>query len=378
MQLLAVAIPLALPALAVLIWVRSKSDGEEPDHRTKGMASVASMSAGAALALIMVSAWDLVPGFMFPEATGWQIHAFVGVYIGGSLYVLMRVVLFGSSTVLQRWACRLPPESVDPIGRRLLVELCVLGGFMVTAVAIQAIALVGRSVHLPLWTLIPLFAAILPLYSTFLIPWVRYLRARRLTCYDIAHVDAWLNELCVQRGLPRFRIRIHEGGLANAFATGGLGAHLVVIGKTLLERMSGAELRAVLAHEVAHVERRHVPRGILPLTILGITLHVLCVISLVNPLFAKEELLALLTGMLIAGVSGGLFLVGLPGIFMHRMEFRADRLAAEMLGETEPLVDALTKLAELNRQPLDARSWSHPSMQARINALQNLSTPRQQ
>ena len=163
-----------------------------------------------------------------------------------------------------------------------------------------------------------------------------------------------------------------KGRLANAFATGGLGAHLVVIGGGLLDRMSASELRAVLAHEIAHVAHGHVPRRILPLIVLGATLHVACLVLFVNPLFDMDEWPFLLAGIASAGASGGLFLIALPGVFMHKMEFQADRLAVELLGEGEPLIAALTKLADLNKHPLDAKSWSHPSTQARLDAIRAL------
>ena len=159
------------------------------------------------------------------------------------------------------------------------------------------------------------------------------------------------------------------------FATAGLGAHLVVIGGGLLERMSHSQLCAVLAHELAHVVKRHVPRLVLPLTIVGALLHLLVVVTFAHPLFDGDELLFVIARAILSGASGGLFLVALPGFFMRRMELQADRLAVEMLGDGEPLVDALTTLAELNNQPLDARSWSHPTMQTRIDAIRALGTP---
>ena len=86
----------------------------------------------------------------------------------------------------------------------------------------------------------------------------------------------------------------------------------------------------------------------------------------------REGPLSVAAGAALAGAFAGLFVVVLPGFFMRRMEFQADRVAVEMLGDGELLVDALTKLAELNKQPLDARSWSHPTMQARIDAIRAL------
>lgn len=373
MELLAVAVALASCALAVLLWIRRRSDGEEPDQRIDGIAWAASFLVGVSLILGTIAGINnidqvLNAGFS-PDR--WQLAVFLGAFIGLAMYLLMRVCLFGVSSVLHRWSCRLPIESADTFGHRLLVELFVLGGFVLAFVLTMSLAIFTSSI-IPTWALMPLAVAILPLYNTFLLPWVRYFRAPRSTARDTTDTEAWLDRLRLQFSLPRFRVRVQEGRVANAFVTGGLGAHLVVIGGGLLERMSHSQLCAVLAHEVAHVVKRHVPRFILPLTIVGVWLHVLCVISFVNPLFDTEDPLFVVAGVVLAGAFGGLFLVALPGFFMRRMEFQADRLAVEMLGDGEPLVDALTTLAELNKQTLDAKSWSHPTMQARIDAIRAL------
>ena len=380
MQLLAVAAALASCALAVLLWVRWKSDGEEPDQRTTGIAWGASFVVGASLvlgAMAGINNLDQVLNADFsPEA--WQIGVFLGGSMGLAMYLLMRVCLFGTLSVLHQWSCRLPKETVDSLGHRLVVEVFIMGGFVFAFVVTISLAIFTPPA-IPAWALMPLAVAMLPLYHTFLLHWVRFVRAPRSTVRDMTDTEAWLDRLRLQHELPRFRVRIQEGRVANAFATAGLGAHLVVIGGGLLERMSHSQLCAVLAHEVAHVVKRHVPRLVLPLTIVGAWLHVLCVISFVNPLFEREEPLFVVAGAALAGAFAGLFLVALPGFFMRRMEFQADRLAVEMLGDGESLVDALTTLAELNNQPLDARSWSHPTMKARVDAIRALAptdTPR--
>ena len=370
MQLLAVTVALASCALVALLWVRSKSDGEEPHPRTSGIAWSASFIVGVSLVVGAVVAIDHAPS-LGGSADGWQPAVYLGALMGLAMYLIMRVFLFGVPFVLHRWSCRLPSETVDTFGHRLVVEIFILAGFVFAFALFLSLAIFTSSI-IPPWALMPLFVAILPLYHTFLLPWVSFFRAPRSTVRDMTDTEAWLDRLRLQRELPRFRIRVQEGRTANAFATAGLGAHLVVIGGGLLARMSQSQLCAVLAHEVAHVVKRHVPRLVLPLTIVGTWLHVLCVVSFVNPLFDREEPLFMVAGTILAGAFAGLFLVALPGFFMRRMEFQADRLAVELLGDGEPLVDALTTLAELNKQPLDARSWSHPTMQARIDAIRAL------
>ena len=375
MAFLAVALVLALPALPALGWVRAKSDGEEPGHGMNKVAWIGSIAMACALATVALAALQFAPSLPLPAVDGWRLFALIGAYVGTVFYCISRVILAGLTSALHRWSCRLPPETDVPLGHRLILEVCILGGFVVALAIGQLLFYFAYKLGIPYWLFLPLAVGVLPLYQTFLVPWFQFVRTPRTTSRAVVDIAAWLDELRVQLGLPRFRIRVQEGRLANAFATGGLGAHLVVIGGGLLDRMSATELRAVLAHEIAHVAHGHVPRRILPLIVLGATLHVACLVLFVNPLFDRDEWPFLLAGIASAGASGGLFLAALPGFFMHKMEFQADRLAVEILGTGKPLMAALTKLADLNKHPLDAGSWSHPSTQARLDAIRALAPP---
>ena len=370
MAILAVAASLGLAALPVLLWVHSTSNGEEPSPRINQVTWVAALALGGGAALgaakaISATVWTWID----LPSNGWLLFVCLGALVGLTMYLSIWVALFKLAAAVHQWSCRLPPEHAAGWRDKLLVEVSLLLGMVFGFAFAMVLARAATITGLPVWAVVPLVTAVLPLYQTFALPWLTYLRAPRLTSRKTADVEAWLEKLRLERGLSSFHVRIQEGRTANAFATAGLGAHLVVIGGGLLERLSHSQLCAVLAHEVAHVVKRHVPRLVLPLTIVGAWLHVLCVISFANPLFDKEEPLFVVAGAALAGAFAGLFLVAIPGFFMRRMEFQADRLAVEMLGDSEPLVDALTKLAELNNQPLDARSWSHPTMQARIDAI---------
>ena len=374
MAILVVACSLALPALLVLLWVRAKSNGEEPSHRIDQVAWIASSVIGGSVAFSSLQPWFALWSRLDMASTEWLLFAPLGAFMGVTMYVVMRVALLGVATVCHRWSCRLPPEYAESVRHRLLMELYVLLGFAAAGVVAVLLGQAVATFDIPTWSVLPLVVAVLPLYQTFGLPWLRYLRAPRLTTRNVAEIEAWLESLRSARALPRFHVRVQEGHLANAFATAGLRTHLLVIGGRLLDGLTNTELRAVLAHELAHIEKRHVPRLVLPLIVVGLTLHLLSIRWFVGPLFATEEVLYLIAGGTLAGVFGAIYLAALPGVFMRRMEFQADRLATEILGEAEPLINALTKLGEMNNQPLSAKSWSHPSLQARIDAIRH-STP---
>ncbi|MDE0190426.1 MAG: M48 family metalloprotease [Gammaproteobacteria bacterium] len=370
MAILAVAASFALAALPVLLWVRSKSNGEEPGHRVNQVSRVAALILGGACALSAVEALlATIWSWIDLSLTGWLSFALFGALMGLTMYISIWGALYKVVEAAYRWSCRLPPEHVASWRDKLLADVCLMLGIVAGVALAMVLGRAAMNIGLPAWAVVPLVVAILPLYQTFALPWLTYLRAPRLTSRNIADVEAWFERLRLERGLQSFDVRIQEGRQANAFATAGLRAHLVVIGGRLLDRLSESELRAVLAHEVAHVQKRHVPRIVLPLIVAGLALHVTFITSFADPLFDQYEVPFILAGVTLVGISAALFLVVLPGFFMRRMEYQADKLAVEMLGDPKPLVSALTKLAELNKQPLNAKSWSHPPIQARIDAI---------
>ena len=218
---------------------------------------------------------------------------------------------------------------------------------------------------------VPLCLAAMPLIPTFVTPWFKYAKAPRLQTSD-ASLNGWLTDVCKQSRVPRFRVRVQEGPEANAYALRGLGGHLVVVGGGLANGLSPYALKAVLAHEIAHVVNRDVPRRLLPLAMAGALCVALSITYLAGPLFATDHPLGLAAGGVTVSLAALVFNILIPGYFMKKMELRADRLAVELLGDPAPMEDALRKLAALNDEPLEAKSWSHPSYLQRIDAIRSL------
>ena len=143
-----------------------------------------------------------------------------------------------------------------------------------------------------------------------------------------------------------------------------------MIGRGLVDNLSPPHLRAVVAHEIAHVARRDVPWLLAPIAI-GSTLYAFLIAYVSTPLFRTLEVWGIVGGALCAGLCYAACLMGIPGYFMRRMEFKADRLAAEILGGGEPLAQALERLCQLTGQSLTKKTWSHPTIQARIEAIRS-------
>ena len=354
-----------------LVYVRWTSRDREVPRAFAIIAMVASFAVSlAVLGLLWAAAARQQPGWLEPTYVG---MAAAGALAGATIYFVVRVVIAQLTASLWYWSCRIPRE-IEQTWRVALATTCLALVGCAAAMALIFVIAHAVSPHgLALW-LFPFFVSLFPLYETFVLPWVQYARAPTLKGANLPELDKWIEDLAAQRDLPKLRIRVQNGQFENAFAIGGVGAHLVVLGKGLVDSMSPAHLRAVVAHEIAHVARRDVPRLLLPLVVAAGTLHAIAVVKFSHPLFATHEPWGVASGAILTGLFAGVFMLILPGFFMRRIEFAADRLAAEMLGDGEVLAQALERLGEITGERLDAWSWSHPPLQARIAALRSPDT----
>ena len=169
----------------------------------------------------------------------------------------------------------------------------------------------------------------------------------------------------------------------NAYFTGFGRTKRIVFFDTLLERLNGDEIEAVLAHELGHFKRRHVLKRIA-----GIFAMSLGFLWLLGQLMQTDWLyrglgvstpstaLALLLFFMILPVFG--FLLGpLMSAWSRRHEYEADAYAAGQTAATD-LANALVKLyqdnaATLTPDPLYSAFYdSHPPAALRIAHLQSL------
>ena len=279
--------------------------------------------------------------------------------------------MFPLTAALLHCSCRLPKDMERTWGEFSTTAFASLAVYALAGALVFSIwhALVPAPYGLVI-CLVPFFVSLVPLYQTCVLPWLEYARAPTLP-ENLSELDAWIDTVRIEQDLPRIQVRIQRGAARNAFAMAGLGSHLIVIGKGLIDGLSRSQIQAIVAHEIGHVAHRDVLRRLLPLTIVGGTLHVASVVAVSHPLFATDEAWGIASGALLAGLFAAIFMALLPGFFMRRMEFQADRFAAKLLGDGELLAQALERLSEITGQPLDQWSWSHPPLQARIAALRS-------
>jgi STE24 endopeptidase len=167
----------------------------------------------------------------------------------------------------------------------------------------------------------------------------------------------------------------------NAYFTGFGKTKRIVFFDTLLERLSGNEVEAVLAHELGHFKRHHVLKRIV--ATFAMSLGFLWLLGLLMQtgwfyqglgVSTPSTALALLLFFMILPIFSFL-LHPLLSAYSRKHEFEADSYAARQTAAAD-LVNALVKLyqdnaATLTPDPLYSRFYdSHPPAAARIAHLQ--------
>ena len=168
---------------------------------------------------------------------------------------------------------------------------------------------------------------------------------------------------------------------SNAFFTGFGRFRKIVLFDTLVQQLTEPELEAVLAHEIGHYKKKHIPK-----MLLWSALSSLVGFYLISVL-AKQEWFyrgfgfepgsiapALLLFALLAGVVTFWF-SPLAHWWSRRYEYQADAYAAQTMKEPQSLIGALRKLNEKNLSNLTPHPYysgfyySHPTLLEREQAL---------
>lgn len=212
--------------------------------------------------------------------------------------------------------------------------------------------------------------------------------------------ELWLissvQTLADRAGIKMPEVAIFEGA-PNAFATGAFkNSALVAVSTGLLSSMTKEEVEAVLGHEVAHIANGDMVTMTL---IQGVVNTFVVFLSRVVGYFVD----GLLKGnnsqsrgrgagytitVVVCEVVFGILASIIVAWFSRQREFRADAGAAKLMGNRQPMINALARLggiapgelprsmaaAGINDKPGFAALFSsHPPIEQRIAALQNLS-----
>ncbi len=180
-------------------------------------------------------------------------------------------------------------------------------------------------------------------------------------------------------------------GAANAFATGAFkNSALVAVSTGLLQGMTRDEVEAVIGHEVAHIANGDMvtmtlSQGVMNTFVVFLSRAIGSIVD--RTVFRNESghgagyMITTVVLDLVFGVLAAIIV----SWFSRQREFRADRGAAQLMGDKRPMMNALARLGGLDAAELpstvkalgiSSRSGvmklfsTHPPIEERINALQ--------
>ena len=204
---------------------------------------------------------------------------------------------------------------------------------------------------------------------------------------------ATVTELAQRANVKTPEVAIYPGE-ANAFATGAFkNSALVAVSTDIMGQMSKEELRAVLGHEMSHVANGDMVtltlvQGVLNAFVIVISRVLASVLSNAGKGEGNRRnnggmyFLLVMVLQLALGILASLVVMW----FSRKREYAADAGSAKLLGTPSPMIAALRRLGNLQPGVLPdslramgiaegkkTSIWStHPSIEDRIEALQNL------
>jgi STE24 endopeptidase len=171
---------------------------------------------------------------------------------------------------------------------------------------------------------------------------------------------------------------------SNAFFTGFGKFRKIVLFDTLLQQLDEGELEAVLAHEIGHYKKRHIPKMLLASSAGTLAGFYLLSRLTRQPWFLHSfgfEPGNLVLALLLFGLLSGVvtfWLSPLAHAWSRRYEYQADAFAAKVMEGSRALISALRKLNEKNLSNLTPHPlysgfyYSHPTLMERERALNGL------
>lgn len=208
----------------------------------------------------------------------------------------------------------------------------------------------------------------------------------KLTPLPEGELRARLLALGDRTGFRAQAIQVMDGSKrsahSNAFFTGFGRFRRIVLFDTLVAQLSAEELEAVLAHEIGHYRRGHIPKMLAISAAMQFAGFAVVAWLAASPWFNTAFGFPpgeLATAFLLFGLLSGLVLFWFSPVanfFSRKHEYEADAFARDAMGGPGPIVAALRKLAQKNLSNLTPHPWfsaffhSHPTLVERERAVQ--------
>ena len=175
---------------------------------------------------------------------------------------------------------------------------------------------------------------------------------------------------------------------SNAFFTGFGRFRKIVLFDTLVQQLTEPELEAVLAHEIGHHQKKHIPKMLAFSAVSSLAgFYLISVLARQEWFYRAFDFQPSALSLQPSAITPALLLFGLlagtvtfwfsPLIhwWSRRYEYQADAFAARVMNQTQSLIGALRKLNEKNLSNLTPHPlysgfyYSHPTLLEREQAL---------
>jgi Zn-dependent protease with chaperone function len=201
------------------------------------------------------------------------------------------------------------------------------------------------------------FGSFLMSYGFFIYPFLILFRKNKFkTSYDY---QQWAKDNISSN----LNVRLLDSDIINAYATGVLSASKVILlSNQLINQMSSGDIKNLIYHEYAHLKYNH-------LLILYFSNVLCCSLSVISashfyPLFEETEN----PGILVAfhGALFGFLYILIPGLVQRKLEYQADRYAAQKVGATS-YTQTLVRLNTITKNGLEKKAINYPNLKERIS-----------
>ncbi|MFN5602340.1 MAG: zinc metalloprotease HtpX [Acidimicrobiaceae bacterium] len=193
-------------------------------------------------------------------------------------------------------------------------------------------------------------------------------KAQVITEADHPEFYGMVRDLAQRANMPMPRVAVSPSDQPNAFATGrGPNNAVVCATRGLLQSLSRDEVEGVMAHELMHVRNRDILIGSVAAAV-ATAISSIAQMAMFATMFAggrddenRPNPFAILLVLLLAPLAASLIQMAIS----RSREFEADRSAAELLGNGEPLARALEKIEVLAARmpmqvsPAQAQAYIH-------------------
>ena len=195
---------------------------------------------------------------------------------------------------------------------------------------------------------------------------VRAAHATEVSAAQAPELHAMVEELAGRAGLPKPKVYISPSPQPNAFATGRNPSHsAVAVTEGLMQQCPPEEIRAVLAHEMAHIRNRDILIGSVAAAI-ATAISFVANMAMFAGLFGGSSDddegpsgASMLLMAIVAPIAAGMLQMAVS----RSREFEADRVGARISGDPLALASALRRLERVSQQapmdiaPAQASAW---------------------